>query len=152
MTENTEMSIRDAFIALDQMDDEEFSIPTRKVNEGKSFNVRSTNEMEKADEMLNAPKKEVALEVIDPDADAIEHLKKNEDYVGQIILQCNSCKATRFINPEDLVEDEADSDIYNLNDECPHCHAEGIGYHILGQVGAREEEPEVSLDNDSLTD
>lgn len=154
MTENTEMSIRDAFIALDQMDDEDIvtSKPVRRVNEGKAFNVRSTTEMEKAEEVLNKPKKEVALEVIDTDADAIEHLKNNEEYVGQIILQCNSCKATRFLNPEDLVEDEADSDVYNVDDECPHCHATGNGYHILGQVGAREEESEVSLDNDSLTD
>ena len=144
-----EMSVLDAFIALEDLEDEEIQMPLK---EGKGFNVRSTQDMEKAKEFVESEQtKEVALEVIDVDADSLEHLKNNTEYVGQMILQCNSCNATRFIDANDLVESEADSSVYNVDDECPHCHGTGTGFHLLGQVGkVTEEEP--TIENDSLTD
>lgn len=149
-----EMSILDAFLALEDIDDEDVLPVNRKLTEGKSFNVRSSDDMEEADEFVNnQSKKEVALEVIDPDADALEHLKNNEEYIGQMIIQCNSCNATKFINADKLIEAENGEGIYNVDDECPHCHSTGTGFRLIGQVGAiKEEEPEVALNNDSLTD
>ena len=155
-----EMSVLDAFMALEDINDEEIekslneSKQKRNLTEGKGFNVRDINEMEKAEDFVNQDtKKDVALEVIDVDADSLEHLKKNDEYIGQMILQCNSCKANRFINAEDLVQSEGDDDVYNIEDECPHCHGTGTGFHLIGQVGkVTDEEDEVKFDNDSLTD
>lgn len=145
------MSILDAFLALEDLEDEEIKMPLK---EGKGFNVRDEKDMDKAEEFVNQDnKKEVALEVIDVDADSLEHLKNNEEYVGQIILQCNSCKANKFINAEDLVQSEGDDDVYNIEDECPHCHGKGNGFHLIGQVGKVEtEQEEPKFNNDSLTD
>ena len=144
------MSVLDAFLALEDLEDEEVKAPLK---EGKGFNVRDDIEMDKAKDFVDhQEKKDVALEVIDVDADSLEHLKNNEQYVGQMILQCNSCKANRFINADDLVESEADSDVYNIEDECPHCHGKGTGFHLIGQVGKVESEEEVKAENDSLTD
>ena len=144
------MSDLDAFLALEDLDDEEIKLPLK---EGKGFNVRNEAEMDKAEEFVNTDKKkEVALEVIDVDTDSLDHLKNNQEYVGQMILQCNSCKANKFINAEDLVQSEGDEDVYNIEDECPHCHGKGNGFHLIGQVGkVPEEEPEAQFDNDSLT-
>lgn len=144
------MSDLDAFLALEDIEDEEIKMPLK---EGKGFNVRDEKDMDKAEEFVNQDnKKEVSLEVIDVDADSLEHLKNNEEYVGQMILQCNSCKANRFINAEDLVQSEGDEEVYNIEDECPHCHGKGNGFHLIGQVGKVEGEEEATFDNDSLTD
>ena len=144
------MSDLDAFLALEDIEDEEIKMPLK---EGKGFNVRDEKDMDKAEEFVNQDnKKEVSLEVIDVDADSLEHLKNNEEYVGQMILQCNSCKANRFINAEDLVQSEGDEDTYNIEDECPHCHGKGNGFHLIGQVGKVESEEEPKFENDSLTD
>ena len=144
------MSLLDAFIALEDLEDEEIQMP---LNEGKAFKLRDTVDMEKAKDFLEEQgTKEVSLEVIDVDADSLEHLKKNEEYVGQMILKCKSCIATRFINAEDLVESESEKGVYNVEDECPHCHKSGIGFILLGQVGQVKEEDDASFENDSLTD
>lgn len=144
------MSVLDAFLALEDLEDEEVKAPLK---EGKGFNVRDDVEMDKAKDFIeHQEKKEPELEVIDVDADSIEHLKNNEEYVGQIVLQCNSCKANRFIKAEDLVQSETDDDVYNIEDECPHCHGKGNGYTLKGQVGKYESEEEVKAENDSLTD
>lgn len=147
------MSILDAFIALEQLNDDDVHLP---MNEGKSFKIRNSDDMEKAKEFVEEKQtKDVSLEVIDVDADSLEHLKNNEEYIGQLILQCNSCKANRFINAEDLVESESDKDIYNLEDECPHCHGKNLGFHLIGQVGKVSDDGEVAettFENDSLTD
>ena len=144
-----QMSILDAFLALEDVRDEDIKA---SITEGKGFNVRDNADMEKAKDFVdNQAVKDVALEVIDVDADSLEHLKNNQEYIGQMILQCNSCKANRFINADDLVESETDSEVYNIEDECPHCHGTGTGFHLIGQVGkVEEEEPEIT--NDSLTD
>ena len=44
-----EMSVLDAFIALEDLEDEEIQMPLK---EGKGFNVRSTQDMEKAKEFV----------------------------------------------------------------------------------------------------
>ena len=144
------LTLLEAFAALEDLEDEEIQMP---INEGKAFKLRDTADMEKAEEFLEEQgKKEVSLEVIDVDADSLDHLKNNEEYVGQMILQCNSCRANRFISAEDLVESESDSEIYNIEDECPHCHGVGNGFHLIGQVGKVPEKEEASFENDSLTD
>ena len=144
------MSLLDAFIALEDLEDEEVQMP---INEGKAFKLRDTADMERAENFLEEQAtKEVSLEVIDVDADSLDHLKNNVEYIGQMILQCNSCNATKFIDAKDLIESESDPDVYNLEDECPHCHGVGLGFHLLGQVGKVPEKDEVTFENDSLTD
>ena len=150
-------SITDAFLALSEMD-EEIVIPKRKskkLDEGASVNVRDTEDVELAQNFRKNDKKEEDsnLEVIDVDADSLENLKDGKSYVGKMLLQCNSCKATRFIDIDKLVADENDKDLYNMEDECPHCHNTGTGYTLIGQVGkATQENETASLDNDEKSD
>ena len=133
---NDKMSILDAFIALKDLDD---------VNEAQLYSLRDSKQMNAArsfiDEDANV---EVPLEVIDVNADTIEHLKDNKEYVGQFLLQCASCRDVKFVDHAELEEAEGNAELYNINDECPHCHALGTGYTLLGQVGAvnQEVEPE----------
>ena len=98
------------------------------------------------------------IEVIDVNADSLEHVKDNIDYVGQVILQCVKCHSNRFIEFNQLEADPDNAELYNMEEECPTCHAEGKGFELLGQVGkVANEEPsnvdtdtsaEVALDND----
>lgn len=146
------MSAFDAFLALEDIEDEEV------LTEAKSFNLRDKEDMSDAEQFREEDQKteNVTLEVIDPDADAIEHMKNGEEYVGQMILQCNACKATMFINMDKLEQSETDDDLYNMETECPHCHTVNTGYTIVGQVGkaeepAKEEQPEeAAAENDEV--
>ena len=139
--------ILDAFLDL-KFDDESWDDVEKKVNESKTFNLRDGKDVDAADAFLKEEAtKDVNLEVIDVDSDTEEHLRDNKDYVGQMLLQCCSCKATKFADADKLVVSEADAKVYNLDDECPHCHSTGTGFTLLGQVGAvKEAEPEVVND------
>lgn len=144
-------NLMDAFKALEDVEDDDKEF-LKALKESRSFDIRSPKEMEEAEEFMKPVKKEVKLEVIDPDADSVQHLKDNEDYVGQMILQCAVCKSKIFLDADKLQPSEADEDLYNTDIECPHCHKEGRGYTLLGQVGkVPEEEISPAIENDSLT-
>lgn len=145
--------LTDAFLALNEIDDEEVKgmldekqkelakrRRTRKVNEGKEYSLLAgQSELDDARNFINQDLGEAQIEVIDVDANTEEHLKNKEDYVGQAILRCKRCMTNKFINLEDLKADEDDPDTYNIEDECPHCHISGEGFDLIGQVGKVEE-------------
>ena len=136
-------NILDAFLALKDIDDEEVIGMVRnvkKVNEGVDISlITSTNaELDDAREFIknDKPKDEdVEIEVIDANADAIDHVKNNKDYIGQVILCCNRCHSNKFIDMTDLVPSEEDPNLYNVDEECPFCKESGFGYRVIGQVG-----------------
>lgn len=164
MNENKEFDMMDAFMALKELDDD--SVATmirpkkaatsgrgRSLHEGKSYPISGARSaMEEAKNFLNE-NDEVQLEVIDPDADALEHVKDRIDYVGQMILRCNRCHANKFIDMDKLVEDPDSEGVYNKDDECPNCKTSDTGYEIIGQVGKYEEEkPEAEATEAEGTD
>lgn len=165
MNENKELSMMDAFVALRDLDDDIVSDMikpkakrSRSLHEGKSYPISGARDsIAAAKDFLNE-NDEMQLEVIDPDADALEHIKDRIDYVGQMILRCNRCHANRFIDMEKLIEDPEEEGRYNVEDECPNCKTSDTGYELIGQVGKYEEEkPEEpaaedteSSDDDSL--
>ena len=138
----------DAFMALKDLDDDSVTgmisskkSSGRKLHEGKGYPIHASKDaLEAARNFLNE-NDEMALEVIDPDADSLEHIKDRIDYVGQMILRCNRCQANRFIDMDALVENPEEKGVYNIDDECPNCKTSGVGYEIIGQVG-KYEEPE----------
>lgn len=140
--------ITDAFLALKDIDDDEIEGMLRNnkhVNEGKAFSISTgSKDLEAARQFIDEDAKaDDEIEVIDVDADTVDHIKKNSEYIGQGILCCNRCKANRFIDMDLLVSSEVDEEVYNIDDECPHCHDAGSGYTLLGQVGkVQKEEPE----------
>lgn len=155
-------SLLDAFRDLNSVADEEVLLKpkVRKiVREAKEFSLRAgKNEIEDAKKFMHESEVIDEIEVIDVNADSLEHVKDNIDYVGQVILQCVKCHANRFIEFNQLEADPDNAELYNMEEECPTCHAEGKGFELLGQVGkVANEEPsnvdtdtsaEVALDND----
>ena len=147
----------DAFVALNEILEEEKpslkkKLKNKNLKEGVSVDLRSTDELEAAKKIRNEKKDDTTLEVIDVDADAVEQIQNNDSYVGKMLLQCVSCRATRFMDIDDLKQDENDKDLYNLEDECPHCHHKGSGYYLVGQVGKTpEQEEEPAIDNDEAS-
>ena len=152
--------IADAFLALSLTEDEEVEfVADKNLTEAKEFNIADENAMDAAknfrDKSKEAPE-EITLEVIDADADTIDHLKDKKSYIGQMILQCNSCKATKFVDADKIKANELDPELYNEEDECPHCHNIGTGYSLVGQVGKQAEaendqstgDAEATFDND----
>lgn len=158
MNNFNDFSIMDAFLALKDIDDDQVEGMLRAerkarqahIHEGKSYSIhRGSDEIEAAKKFLEESSDADEIEVIDVDADSVDHLKKNTEYIGQGILSCNRCKANRFIDMELLTASEADEDVYNIDDECPHCHDSGNGYSLIGQVGKiqkEEEAPEAAAD------
>ena len=148
----------DAFVALNEILEEEKpslkkKLKNKKLKEGVSVDLRSDAELEAAKKIRNEKKDDTTLEVIDVDADAVDQIQNNDSYVGKMLLQCVSCRSTRFMDIDDLKQDENDKDLYNLEDECPHCHHKGSGYYLVGQVGKTpdQEEEEPAIDNDEAS-
>ena len=147
----------DAFVALNEILEEEKpslkkKLKNKNLKEGVSVDLRSDAELEAAKKIRNEKKDDTTLEVIDVDADAVDQIQNNDSYVGKMLLQCVSCRATRFMDIDDLKQDENDKDLYNLEDECPHCHHKGSGYYLVGQVGKTpEQEEESTVDNDEAS-
>ena len=155
---NEKFSLLDAFLSLDSFNDDEYditetekSIKTEKLKESKSFDIRSSSDMEEAQRFIEKPIEEVTLEVVDPNANDLEHVVDKKEYIGNIILQCPSCHGTMFISDTDLKKGNEEG-LFNLETECPTCHNKGQGFTILGRVAKREEENETKVENDSLTD
>lgn len=152
MSEKNEFSMLDAFMALNQLDDDSVSDmikPRAKTSRSKSLGRKALREgrsypLNSADSTLESAKAflkendDIQLEVIDPDADSLEHVKDKIEYVGQMILRCKRCQANKFIEMDKLVEDPETEDVYNREDECPNCKTSGAGFEILGQVGKFE--------------
>lgn len=155
----------DAFAVLTDLDEDLGDNGLTNINEAKTFSVADTNAMEDAQKFREQDTADgdadTTLEVIDADADVVQHLKDKKSYVGQMILQCNSCKAPRFIDAYKLKANKADPDLYNEEDECPNCHNIGTGFSLIGQVGKHEDEAqadnneasdEATFNNDQLED
>lgn len=154
MSEKNEFSMLDAFMALNQLDDDSVSDmikPRAKTSRSNSHGRKALREgrsypLHGADSTLESAKAflkendDIQLEVIDPDADSLEHVKDKIEYVGQMILRCKRCQANKFIEMDKLVEDPDAEDVYNREDECPNCKTSGAGFEILGQVGKFETE------------
>lgn len=147
-------TITDAFLALDQIDDDEVAnmIKPKKMNEGRSYSLLSgAHDLDDARHFMETHDDAMEIQVVDPDADSVEHVKNKEAYIGQAILQCHRCGAKRFIDFDKLAVDPSDSELYNVADICPTCKSDGAGYKLLGQVGKVEkEEPAEELPSDLL--
>lgn len=168
MKDNQFYEITDAFLALRDIDDDAVEGMLRadkkardaQIHEGKAFSIQAgSKDVEAAKQFLEEDAADGdEIEVIDVDADTVDHLKKNTEYVGQGILCCNRCKTNRFIDMDLLVASEVDEEVFNVDDECPHCHDAGSGYALIGQVGkVQKEEPaeapaedEATIDNDAV--
>lgn len=152
---NENYSIFDAFLALKEDNSQTTNTVRRTVKrkglpikEAVSVNINDEEEVNDAiDFRKHDVKAEPDLEVIDVDANTLQQLKTKDSYIGKILLQCKSCKATTFIKPEDLVESEEGTENYNVDMECPYCHNTGIGYDLVGQIGKKETEAEPQFDN-----
>lgn len=129
-----EMGMLDAFCALSDIDENDLP----KIREGKSFDVMNSQAMDAAKDFRDKHDTDDTLEVIDVNADDLEHVLDKKEYVGQVILSCKKCHAKKFIDMDKLAKSEADENIYNVDDECPNCHSTGAGYEVVGQVGKME--------------
>ena len=111
-------SITDAFLALNDILDEEIKVNNlkerSKLKEAASVDVNNIEDVDAAEKFRKSDVKheDSELEVIDVDADAVDQLKDGKSYIGKMLLQCNSCKATRFLDVDKLKVDENDTELY----------------------------------------
>ena len=122
------MYLQEAFQAMNLLEEEDFSLTNASVKDILDFKDN--------DDELNI------LNITDPDTMEEDELK--DSYVGSVILECEVCHSPIFKNVEDVVIDE-DSDLANVEDECPICHSND-GFTIIGQVAPYQEEPELDVE------
>ena len=120
--------LQEAFQAMNLLEGEDFSLTNASVKDILDFKDN--------DEELNI------LSITDPDTTEEDDLK--DSYVGSVILECEVCHSPIFKNVEDVIVDE-DSDLANIEDECPICHSND-GFTIIGQVAPYQEEPELEVE------
>lgn len=122
------MYLQEAFQAMNLLEEEDFSLTNASVKDILDFKDN--------DDELNI------LNITDPDTMEEDELK--DSYVGSVILECEVCHSPIFKNVEDVTIDE-DSDLANIEDECPICHSND-GFTIIGQVAPYQEEPELDVE------
>ena len=111
------------------------------LKESQKFNIQDDEDMKEADELLNKEEEPVE-QIIDANAEITDDLRKT--YIGSAILQCPTCKAMIYKNPDELVKSEDSDDdevIYNVEEECPRCGAKD-GFELIGQVAALDINPD----------
>lgn len=116
--------LNEAFKKLDLLDEDVFSL--------------TKNGVEELDNVLDSDPTD-SLSVIDAEAETIEDI--DQDYTGKIILDCQVCHS-KIYEDEDNIKFEDDSDVVNIEDECPYCFAMD-GYKIIGKVAPFDKEDEV---------
>lgn len=110
-----------------------------ELTESKAFDLNDREDVEKAkDELEKVESEEPIEQIVDVSAETVDDLKKT--YIGSVILQCPTCKTMVYKNPDELVKSD-DDEIYNIEDECPHCGAKD-GFEIVGQVATLDTNPE----------
>jgi len=110
----------------------------KKLKESESINLMDDEDIKKGQEILNSEKKEETEQIVDVDADTIDKLK--DSYIGNVILQCPICRTLIYKKPDLLKKDE-ETDIYNKDEECPHCGSVD-GFDLVGQVASLDVEAE----------
>lgn len=127
--------LQEAFKALDILNEEDFNLSSSEdIEDLKSFTDDDTSIMD--------------IDVIDPDVTEEDELQ--DDYVGKVILDCDVCHSKIYKDPDQIVFSD-DSEVVNIEDECPFCYSND-GYKIIGMVSPYEETEDVIDISDNETD
>lgn len=123
----------------------------KKIIESDIYNLSNRKDVEKAkDELEKHEETEVIEPVIDQNAETEDELKKS--YVGDVVLECPTCHTLIYKSKDELVQDETNEELYNVDDDCPTCHANS-GFYLLGDVksveSAKKEENKQSKETKS---
>lgn len=126
------MNLMEAFKALDQLNEDVFSVDA----EG----IKKLNDFMQNDDSVDE------LSVFDIDSTEDDVIRDDEECnEGDMILDCCVCHSKVFKPISEVVVDE-ESQIANAGEECPYCFSVE-GYKIVGQVKASGEE-EASVDQE----
>lgn len=137
-------NITEAFKALDEVAE----IELKDLEPKKSiFSFNDDEDVEELKTLLDigdVEEEDPVEMIIDIDAESEEDLK--DTYVGDVILQCNVCKSLLYKPEDQLVKDETieDQEVYNIEEECPHCH-KLLGYTLIGKVAPYDAEESEEL-------
>lgn len=127
------MNLMEAFKALDQLNEDVFSVDA----EG----IKKLNDFMQNDDSVDE------LSVFDIDSTEDDVIRDDEKCnEGDMILDCCVCHSKVFKPISEVVVDE-ESQIANAGEECPYCFSVE-GYKIVGQVKASGEE-EASVDEEA---
>ena len=126
------MNLMEAFKALDQLNEDVFSVDA----EG----IKKLNDFMQNDDSVDE------LSVFDIDSTEDDVIRDDEECnEGDMILDCCVCHSKVFKPASEIVVDE-ESQIANAGEECPYCFSVE-GYKIVGEVKASGEE-EASADEE----
>lgn len=129
------MNLMEAFKALDQLNEDVFSVDA----EG----IKKLNDFIQNDDSVDE------LSVFDIDSTEDDVIRDDEECnEGDMILDCCVCHSKVFKPISEVVVDE-ESQIANAGEECPYCFSVE-GYKIVGQVKASGEEEVSDSDEDSI--
>lgn len=119
----------------------ENNINEEQLSESKKYDLYDDEEVEEADkdldELKNSTSKDEIMQIVDASAESTDELR--DSYIGGMVLQCPVCKATMFKDMDQLVKEE-DTDLYNVEEECPHCGSKG-GFELIGQLAKPDVNP-----------
>lgn len=74
--------------------------------------------------------------VFDTAAEKEDELQDN--YVGKVIIECECCHSKFYKEPEDVIID-SETQLANIEEECPFCNAT-MGYTVIGKIEPFDEE------------
>jgi len=117
---------------------------SKYLSESISASVNDADELKELKDKLENDEEQPTEEIVDVNANIESEIK--DSYVGKCVLECSRCHGLRYIDKEDLkeVEDNDNPDgkkLYNIEDECPTCHAND-GWYLGGQIAeVQDEEP-----------
>lgn len=89
------------------------------------------------------------IPVTDLNAETEDDIEDN--YIGKVIIQCNSCHDLIYKNPDEIIIDVEDDEIVNKEEECSHCQAKD-GFTLIGEVTEYEPEDDITINVTKIED
>lgn len=98
-----------------------------------SFDLDDEEDIKRLNKFLNDEDEDLdTIEmIVDVDAETEDELK--DSYVGEILLYCPVCHTIHYKNKEDVHQDEENTSLYNIGEECPECR-QADGFEVKGMV------------------
>lgn len=122
--------LNEAFKKLDLLEEEDFNLSRAgSIEDAQNF---VDDEVNDDVDLLN---------IIDVDAETEDELQDN--YIGDVILECDVCHSMIYKKPEEVQIDE-ETQTVNTSEECPYCMSTD-GFKVIGQVAPFREEGEVDI-------
>ncbi len=113
-----------------------------------AYSLTDEDSIQELEKEIDKEEEPAIEKVVDIEADSKDDLK--DSYVGNVIIQCDTCHTLFYKQPDELVSED-DEELVNIGEKCPVCSSEE-GYNVIGKVAPLEDNDQEEEKDDATED